>query len=99
MLLWETMLWLLVRADGGYPLNAPAGLFDRAAVQIPGEWQFAVRPGAAKSGRALWDDPLVAVWGYSQLVNDPSHGDDLFGGETTAVAIFEMNLGRSRDDA
>jgi hypothetical protein len=88
MVLWETMLWLLVRANDGYPLNAPAGLFERAGTTVPSEWRFVVGAGARLSGTALWSEPIVAVWGYSELVDDNEHLERLFDGGSDAVETF-----------
>lgn len=89
MVLWETTLWVLVRADDGSPLNAPAGLFDGASVDLPPEWRFAVGPGARRSGTELWAEPRVAMWGYPELVDDHEHLERLFdGGDDDALAVF-----------
>ncbi len=97
MVLWETMLWLLVRSDDGSPLNAPAGLFERAPVRLPPEWHFTVGPGARLSGSALWADPDVATWGYPELV-DSEFLERLFDGGPDELETFSRYLDDQTDD-
>ncbi len=92
MVLWETMLWLLVRDDDGDPLNAPAGLFERVPASLPEGWKFKVGEGATLSGSALWEGPLVAVWGYAELVENRDHLGDLFEGDAIARGHFDAQF-------
>lgn len=92
MVLWETMLWLLVRSDSGDPLNAPAGLFDGVPTAIPKGWGFAVGPGANRRGEVLNAEPMVGVWGYAELIDDPRNIERLFEGESEAIAAFAQQF-------
>jgi hypothetical protein len=92
MVLWETMLWLLVRGDDGAPLNAPAGLFEQVGVGIPDTWRFRIGSGARLEGSDLWERPIVAIWGYDELVDDPNHLDRLFDGGYEELRAFEKRF-------
>jgi hypothetical protein len=92
MVLWETMLWFLIRGDDGAPLNAPAGLFERLSSTVPADWLFAVGPGASLEPPALWEQPVVAIWGYPALVNDPTHLPRLFDGGFEELESFSRYL-------
>ena len=50
------------------------------------------------SGSHLWEYPLVAVWGYQELVDDVTHLERLIEGEPNACAVFASLLTDGRDD-
>ena len=92
MLLWETTLLFVVRSDSGAPYTAPVGLFDRSSSRLPADWSFAIGPGVALSGPRLWQRPLVATWGYRELVDDEGHLERLVEGDPHAAAVFSRQL-------
>lgn len=88
MILWENVLALLVADDWGGPGFFPAGLFEREAAQLPSDWHFGVLAGIAATGRGLWEQPLQAVWGYPELVEDQGHIDGLGNREAESLSVF-----------
>lgn len=88
----ETVFRFLVQDDFGRALFAPAGMFDLVVAPLPDDWCFELGSGVRASGRDLWVDPVVAVWGYPELVNDPDHFDALAEGDPDAMAIFTRNV-------
>lgn len=92
MCLWENVLYLLVRDDWGKPCLARAGLFDLGAHELPDAWRFALCPGIRASGREMWSEPCIAVWGYSELVDDTSHLAALEERDPGALEIFEREV-------
>ena len=93
--IWENVLSYLVCDDIGVPTFAPSGLFDPEDVEvIPPGWEFALRGGISAEGTELWTNPCAAVWGYHELVADPSHAGALEEGDDEARAIFREALRR-----
>ena len=88
----ETVFYFLVRDDRGHARFAPAGMFDLVESPLPACWQFALGSGVRASGRAQWTDPVVATWGYPELVEDPNHFRALVDEEPDAVAIFARQV-------
>lgn len=82
----------LVSDDLGEPCFAPAGFFDVGMWEIPAHWRFTLLPGIRKAGPDSWTDPVAAVWGYAELVEDPLHGGALEGGDPSALRIFSLRL-------
>lgn len=85
----ENVFEFLVPDDLGNPRFAPAGLFSLDPCELPSGWKFGLGPGVWASGRSLWADPVVATWGYPELVDDPGHGSALQELDDGALAIFE----------
>lgn len=92
MSITETVLHFLVEDDRGNARFAPAGLFDLIESAIPPGWRFSLGTGVRASGRNLWSDPVVATWGYPELVEDPEHFTALVGGDPQAVAVFAREV-------
>jgi hypothetical protein len=92
MLQWETTLFFIVNGDHAAPVAVPAGLFEASSSPLPGDWWFALGPGVRMSGTALWENPLVAIWGYRELVDEAGHLDSLLEGEPSACAVFYLRL-------
>ena len=92
MLQWETTLFFIVNGDHGAPVAVPAGLFEASFSPLPADWWFALGSGIKMSGTALWENPLVAIWGYRELVEEPGHLDSLLEGESGACAVFYRRL-------
>lgn len=90
--LWENVLSILVRDDWGGPCFAPAGLFELGRHDIPPKWEFVLLSGIRASGKDVWTDPGSAIWGYSELVNDPTHAAALEEREPEALAIFSARV-------
>jgi hypothetical protein len=92
MAITETVFYFLVRDDDGAPRFAPAGMFDLIEAPLPPGWYFALGSGVRASGRDLWVDPVVATWGYPELVRDPGHFSALLDEDPDALAIFVRRL-------
>lgn len=88
----ETVFRFLVRNDSGDAMFAPAGMFDLVEAPIPAGWLFALGSGIHASGRDLWTDPVVATWGYRELVEDPEHFSALIEDDPNAVAVFDREI-------
>jgi hypothetical protein len=92
MLIWETTLSLIINGDDGAPTTAPAGFFEQVPVEVPGDWSFVIGPGVGMSGSRLWENPLVAMWGYPELIEDRGHLDALLDGDSDACAVFYRRM-------
>lgn len=93
LLVWENSLNFLVRDDDGWPMMAPAGLFEVGDWDLPPGWRFRSGPGARRGGVRLWEEPLVALWGYAELVEDPEGLERLFEDQSPeAMALFESQF-------
>jgi len=92
MSITETVFYFLVKDDLGQARFAPAGMFERVEGPLPPGWRFALGSGVHASGRDLWSDPVVATWGYLDLVEGPSHFSALLEGESEAVATFSRQI-------
>ncbi len=93
---WETTLMFLVRDDHGLPRFAPASFFSTLTAPVPDGWMFSLGDGAHAFGTELWTKPVVAMWGYRELVEDAGHGGALELGEPSAIAVFEQFFEASR---
>lgn len=89
--LFESVLVALVCDETGDPDWFPVGVFDLAIQSVPPEWEFVVRDGHAASGGDV-TNRWVAMWGYAELVRDPSHSDRLLEREPAALAVFYRQL-------
>lgn len=79
--------------DGGIhrPYWVPIDLFEVTDQGVPSNWGFTV----------VRDHPAIrALWGYSSLINDPDHHDDLINRRVKARDAFlrDNNL-QSLEDA
>jgi len=92
MAIVERAFFFLVRDDAGGPCFAHAGFFDLLKADIPAGWRFGLEAGINASGKGLWSDPGVAIWGYPELVDDPEHVNALFEFDPGALAVFESYL-------
>ncbi len=88
----EAIFYFLVRDDLGAARFAPAGMFELVESPIPVGWHFSLGPGVRASGRDLWADPVVATWGYRELVEDPRHFSALIDEDPAAVAVFAREI-------
>ena len=88
MALFENVLHFLVRDDSDEPFFFPAGMFELTTSPLPAHWGFSLRPGVRASGTDLWADPVQAVWGYPELVDDPNHLNQLGELEAAALEVF-----------
>ena len=82
-------LSVLVRDDWGGPAFVPAELFAGMTAAVPEGWAFALDSGARAGLRALWGEPVVAVWGYRALVEEDGHAAALLAGDARALALFD----------
>ena len=87
--IWENVLSFLVTDDFQMPCFAPGGLFELDLLEFPDGWVFRLCTGVRASGRDLWSDPCAAVWGYRELVEDPTHAAALEDREEHALGVFE----------
>lgn len=88
----ESRLLVFVLDDTGFPVFYPAGFFDVASQPVPAGWMFAILDGMRASARDVWANPIQAIWGYRELVEDPLHYTDLVEGETSAREVFDRRL-------
>lgn len=88
MMVVHNVFGFLVQDDWGAPDFAPAGLFELITGPIPNEWRFSLRPGIRLSSDFIGQDPVVAVWGYPEMIDDPDHVNNLFEREDDAMMIF-----------
>jgi hypothetical protein len=79
---------VLVVEDWGGPLFAAAGFFEMDATTMPDDWLCELGPGNRAHGRDLWTNPVVAQWGYPELIRDPGHAEALLTGDPEALAVF-----------
>lgn len=92
MTIAERAFYFLVRDDAGGPCFAHAGFFELFTAPLPEGWRFALEPGIRASGHDLWSDPAVAIWGYPELVEDPTHVQALFEFDPAALEIFRAHV-------
>jgi hypothetical protein len=79
MALWTYGLGVLVLDDNGRPNWKPMELFTVSDGRLPANWEFVQTVGR---------EPVVALWGYSTLVRDPKHHDDLIDRKLSALEVF-----------
>lgn len=80
MALFDAGLSVLICDDTGYPRMEPIELFDVGNGHVPAHWEFTLFSG---------EQFLVkAIWGYSALIHNESHYDDLLQLEPSALQIF-----------
>jgi hypothetical protein len=94
--LFKSTLLVLLRDETGLPNWLPMGLFSIGARKLPSNWEFILLDGEAASGGRI-SDRWTALWGYSELVRNRSHSDDLIERMPEALEVFykvqEMELG------
>jgi hypothetical protein len=77
--LWLGILVYLIVGEGGQPSWYPAELFQVSQSSIPDCWHYGFFSERAD---------VKAILGYSELVNDYDHFDQLSGLEQSALEIF-----------
>lgn len=97
MAIAERTISFLTKDDMGEPAMVPAGLFALFDAKIPDHWRFRLSPGIQASGRDLWTNPVVAVWGFAELVDQPDFTARLMEFETDAMRVFESQFEKSTD--
>lgn len=95
MAIVERSFYFLVRDDDGGPCFAYAGFFELFTAPLPAGWRFALETGIRASGRDLWSAPNVAIWGYPELVEDPSHVDAFYARDPAALEIFNSYVAQA----
>jgi hypothetical protein len=71
--------FLVVSGENRRPYWIPADLFEATDHSVPCAWEFTV----------VHDHPLIrALWGYSSLINDADHHDDLINRKAQARDAF-----------
>ncbi len=93
----ENVFEFLIGDDSGRPCFAPAGMFNLMSMEIPKEWHFALKSGIHASGRQLWTHPVVAVWGFKELL-DEQYVEALLTGDQEAFTLFKHQLDIAADD-
>ena len=77
----EGIVKYLIISDGGRNYWYPPELFDITDNRLPSCWQY-----------AFWGDderiPILAMWGYEEIVNRKDHYDDLIERKSSALSIF-----------
>lgn len=69
----------LVIGESGVPTWGPVELFTLTVSQLPQKWYF----------RYVGDEQgIIAIWGYDELVNEPSHYEALIEGDELAIDVF-----------
>ena len=91
--MFETVLSALVCDETGKPNWLPLGLFEFEPQLLPAEWRFAVFDSPAASGGDA-SNRWVAKWGYSELVDDPTHSDRLIERDPEALEVFFTELAK-----
>ena len=97
MSLIENRLYFLIRDDTEDPCFLQAAMFSPLEGELPTHWMFALRDGVHETGGQFWSNPVVAVWGYPELVLNRDHAGQLEMGEAAALDIFfsETPTGRA----
>lgn len=93
--LFETVLSALVVDETGKPNWLPIGLFDFQDTRLPSDWEFVLVDGLAASGGDA-SNRWVARWGYSELVHNARHSDELIERDPVALEIVAGELARRR---
>lgn len=92
MMISERAFYFLIRDDWGGPCFTHAGFFELFTAPIPENWHFGLKAGIYSSGKELWAKPIVAIWGYLELIENPTHMQDLFELEPAALAVFDAYM-------
>jgi len=93
MALFQTGLIVLVRDDTGRPNWYPIGLFYLVDQTIPADWEFAITDAKSASGVGPAEG-VAAQWGYRELIQTPSHHEELIERVPSALKIFEAEFAR-----
>jgi hypothetical protein len=88
MALWTYGIGVLIIDDTGRPSWKPIDLFIVVDGRIPTYWEFAVVERR---------EPVLALWGYSTLVSDPKHHDNLIERKLSALDVFLRETGAVED--
>ena len=84
MALWDYGIGLLVVDDNLRPNWKPIGLFEITDHSLPSNWKF----------RVVGDKgPVLALWGYRSLIENPEHHDGLIERKTSALEEFCRDTG------
>jgi hypothetical protein len=90
---FETVFLALVCDDTEEPSWLPIGVFEFQSDALPADWEFVLLdPLAASGGDA--SNHWVALWGYSELVHDRNHSDQLIEGDAAALEVFFRELAK-----
>lgn len=98
-MIYEQTLDFLIRNDYGDPRWAPAAYFEAFTDEMPAGWKFALGDGIHLDGRKLWEKPVVARWGYPELVDDPMHFNAIVDGDPAALEIFNKHFSAAEQQA
>jgi hypothetical protein len=79
MALWTYGLGVLIVNDTGRPFWMPISLFRVVDGVLPDYWEFIVLENR---------NPVLALWGYTSLIRDPKHHDDLIERDQAALEVF-----------
>ncbi len=75
--------YLIIGDEGQNPAWYPAILFRVTESSVPKCWQYAF-------WGANFENEVIAVWGYDELVNHEEHFDELSEMEHSALDVFNM---------
>jgi hypothetical protein len=92
---FETVMLALVCDESERPNWLPVGVFEIDSTILPTDWEFAVLDAAGASGGDV-SNRWVARWGYSELVHDERHLEELIQREPAALEIFSRELARRK---
>lgn len=89
--LWAggTVHYLIYDRDAGVPVWNPADLFDVINAELPSNWSYRYL-GFNPDGEPR---PVLALWGYEELVRDAAHHDALLEADPVALEIFLRRAG------
>ncbi|WP_147397375.1 hypothetical protein [Amycolatopsis panacis] len=80
----------MIESDSGSSAWYPIELFEVVAGRLPVNWRFGTRDEGER-----WTQ---AIWGYPELVDDPSYNVDLVECEASAVAVFAAQVAAYRKE-
>lgn len=89
MSLTDDQLLLLILDDTHFPMFCPTELFAPWGAPIPSDWHFALASGRSADGEGPRVDPIQAIWGYLELVEDPGHYTAIVDGDPLARRVFD----------
>ncbi|WP_120026865.1 hypothetical protein [Amycolatopsis panacis] len=81
---------VLLESDTGLANWFPIELFEVVDGALPANWRFATRDEG--------ETGLQAIWGYPELVDDPSYNEDLVEREAPAAAVFAAQVAAYRKE-